>query len=41
MSPDCALNSLSLILISLIGVSAFVFGYLAGHNRRKSSMNHP
>ena len=40
MSPECAMDSVSLILISMIGVSAFVFGYLAGRNRRKGAVDH-
>jgi hypothetical protein len=33
MSPECAMDSFSLILICVMGVSAFAFGYLAGRNR--------
>jgi hypothetical protein len=29
------MDALSLLLIALIGVAAFAFGYLAGRNRRK------
>jgi hypothetical protein len=41
MIPECPMDSsLSLLLISLIGVAAFVFGFLAGRQRRKQRANH-
>jgi hypothetical protein len=33
-------TSLSLLLIALVGVAAFAFGFLAGRNRRKQGANH-
>jgi hypothetical protein len=41
MIPGCAMDSsLSLLLISLIGVAAFVFGFLAGRQREKQGAGH-
>jgi hypothetical protein len=41
MIPECPMDSsLSLLLISLIGVAAFAFGFLAGRNRRKQGAGH-
>jgi hypothetical protein len=33
-------SSLYLFLIALIGVAAFVFGFLAGRNRRNQGASH-
>lgn len=33
-------TTLSLLLISLIGVAAFAFGFLAGRQRRKQGASH-
>jgi len=41
MTPGCAMeSSLHLLLISLIGVAAFAFGFLAGRQRNKQGANH-
>jgi hypothetical protein len=41
MIPECPMDSsLSLLLISLIGVAAFVCGFLAGRQRRKQGADH-
>jgi hypothetical protein len=41
MTPECPMDSsLYLFLITLIGVAAFAFGYLAGRNRRRQGANH-
>jgi hypothetical protein len=34
------MESLYLLLISLIGVAAFAFGFLAGRQRKKHGANH-
>jgi hypothetical protein len=36
MTPECLMDStISLLLMSLIGLAAFAFGYLARRNRRR------
>lgn len=41
MIPACSKDStVSLLLIALIGVAAFAFGFLAGWHRRKEGTTH-